>query len=323
MVGTRVGADAAVGGPVGGVGDASCGITCVTGPQRGASDGTELDGETPAVSESAMYGQRPGAVGGPEPGARVALLREMADLPLLRTLTQPGWHVLCDDPMGAALRAAGLPEGCMSGVLEHGEFLSSSLSAGDATLVIATRRSERAVLGVLRRRKLRAMPLFGDLLPRLAAFAPGRLGPDAVRMSGRCARLSVLVMPAGAAPDRAAVRDGVQTVVPFGRAQVALARAQLDIGFDVQAWWATLVRARPGVDRMVLRVSPEQAGQFLAALVPTDATFVRQALADIPVEAADGADYAAYRAVVQAGSPSRGPAGAAVADVLRVHRALG
>lgn len=239
--------------------------------------------------------------------ARVQLLRQMADLPLVQTLTQPGWHVLCDDAMGAALRAAGLPDSRMSGVLEHGEFLDARLpgpATGDVTLVIATRRSEQAVLGVMRLRKLRAMPLFGVLLPRLAAHAPGRLGMDAVRQAGPCARVSVRVVPHGADDDPAARVDGqarLREVVPFGRAQVALARAHTDIGFDVRAWWNLLVRAVPGVDRLVLRVSAERLGMFLAALAPADSAFVQQALAELSVSSDDYEDGAAYQALVSTG----------------------
>jgi hypothetical protein len=143
------------------------------------------------------------------------------------------------------------------------------------------------------------------LLTRLAAYAPGRLGPEAVRQSGPCARLSLRVVPEDTlpalVPTPPRMRDGVYEVAPFGRAQVALARAQADIGFDVRAWWAALVRAQPGVERIVLQVSAARTGMFLAALPPADAAFLRQELAAIALEPPLDEDGVTFLAHVRGG----------------------
>lgn len=212
---------------------------------------------------------------------RIAVLRKLADGPLLPLLGQPGWHVLCDAPMQAFFRQAGLAEYRMTQALEDGAFLASGFTlpcAPNATVVVATRRSESAVAGALRARGFRVMPLFGTLLPRLIAHVPARRNVDGLDAAPVLERAIAIVSMPGAGGDvlagALARLTGVKAAVHIGRAQTAFAEGTGITCFDVTRWWPVMIDGAAADGVFATRLVWPQFQAFRAFLGPQDRSWL-------------------------------------------------
>jgi hypothetical protein len=261
---------------------------------------------------------------------RVALLRRLDELPILRTLQRPGWHLLCDAPMAAHFLAQGLPPERLTQGLEHGAFLAGDFALPcppGATVVIATRRSEEAVAGVLRLRGMRPVPLFAQLVPRLAAGAPLRAAAEPPR-DAPARRIAIAGLPwSGAAVlarELARVAGAAALDLP-ARALAALAEARALSDFETGPWWRMLVRANTTAQgTLALRFGwPDMAG-WLAALGPEGRGWLEERLARFHIVQV-GRDPLAAAAADEAAALARVAGfdrGAAVAAILRRRDAL-
>lgn len=238
---------------------------------------------------------------------RVELLRRLDLAPIVRALQQPNLHVLCDAPMAVALADAGLPASCMTQGLEAGEFLSDGFQlpvGADATIVIATRRSEEAVSGVLQARGWKTMPLFGQLLLRRAARRNRISGPSDQRAApAATARLLVLAMPWSAAPvlTRELARlTGMETVdIPLSLV-LALSEDRAASGFEAGPWWRMLTRFNTSASgALLLQAGWPELQAFLATLGPEERSWLEREFARFHIAqlCRDPAEAAAAEAV--------------------------
>lgn len=213
---------------------------------------------------------------------RIALLRRLDDLPLGRILQRNQWHVLCDAPMEAHFLSIGLPADRLTQALEHGAFLSDGFALPcppATTVVVATRRSEEAVTGVLRTRGIRAFPLFGELLARLVAQAPLRLADRALRdLPAPNRRLAIIGSPwsgANIALREVARLAGVEPVSPASLALAAMSEHRQASGFELTRWWTLMTRANTVAGNFVMALDWPALSRFVECLLPAERDWLR------------------------------------------------
>ena len=262
---------------------------------------------------------------------RIELLRGLGDLPLLSILLRPHWHLLCDAPMEAHFLALGLPPDRLTQALEHGAFLRDDFALPcppTAVAVIATRRSEEAVAGVMRMRGIEAVPLFASLLPRMLANVDLQLSEDALcEMSSPTQHLAIFANPWSGAEElsREIVRlTGVRIVVPKLAALSILAGAPAALDFDLARWWRLFTHANAANGSIAVQFGWSSFAAFLGQLDPRQRDWLERQVAEFNVVwlRRDPLVLAAAEQAAAAAGPQQVDRAAAVGSILRRRDAL-
>lgn len=208
---------------------------------------------------------------------RIQLLRRIENLQLISLLAAPNWHILCDETMQAYFLEAGLPREKMTEALERADFLAADFAhsgSAKSTLVVATRRSELAVLGVLKRRNMRAMGLFRTLLPRLVAHATLRMNVEET-MGSPAPKIQYAILSQSSVA--AELLASALTALGCGKPSVHVSEPQILFAqyssatdFEPLQWWKMLLRtqAQDGVFGTIWLW--QNIARFLGFLAPTD-----------------------------------------------------
>ena len=180
----------------------------------------------------------------------INLMRETESLGVAKLFARKNWYLVSDAVVADYFFKRNVPRDRIFQVIENGAFLSDALKlppSPSSVFVVATRRSEHAVLGALRRRGVKALGLLSQVLPRLAAGAPPRLGDKDVRNEAVPVR-KVALVGAGRIFAEQLTDAFRQTATPrtrkhFGKAQFSLLQHRSISDFEPSRWWNLLLRA--------------------------------------------------------------------------------
>lgn len=197
------------------------------------------------------------------------LLSRLEELRLSDVFARKGWYLVCDATAAKHFFATGVSPERVLPVLENAAFLADDFpfpSTAPNVLVVATRRSEQAVLGVLRRRKLAAIGLLSDVVPRIAAGAEPRLSKavlDAMPQPAR--RIAIMSTSASSAAQltQALQLSGLPRIRDhFQDAHVAAIEHRRISQFEPARWWSIVVRIQTVGDTFATNINWDLFSRF-------------------------------------------------------------
>ena len=181
----------------------------------------------------------------------ISLLRETESLGVADLFSREGWYLVCDAPVADYYFKQKVAPDRILQLVEGGAFLSDEIRLPETppnVVIVATRRSEHAVLGVLRKRRVRAIGMISQVLPRLAAGAPARIAEADLRGQPRPAR-QVAILGESQLFGKELLRAFQTGSMPsagahIDRGHIALSEHRNISDFELARWWNLLVRSQ-------------------------------------------------------------------------------